>query len=261
MPRTAREFSPNTIYHVTDRGVERRPIYRNDGDRQHFMKVMLGALREAGCSLLAYCLMGNHFHFLIAAAETALGIPMHKGLTGYAMTFNALYERTGHLFQGRYFSRPVFDTAYLHNVVEYIHRNPVEANLVPSVSQWSWSSHHEWLSLGGSTIELSRLQELCGMTPEEVRDEYVRRVAFMASPGRKNLSVQELIRDTATMLGIDPAAIQAGARGDVFTEARMLILQRAAVEGHPDVEVARALDCSRAAISQLRSRNGLYPSR
>jgi REP element-mobilizing transposase RayT len=257
MPRQSRSFTPNTIYHVTNRGVERRPIYRTDEDRRRFMAVMRKALREAGCGLLAYCLMGNHFHFLVAVAERALGVPMHKGLTEYAMGFNSSNDRTGHLFQSRYFSRPVFDPAYLHNVIAYIHRNPVEAGLVPTVDKWPWSSHHEWVSQAGATLDLSRLEELCGMAPDELRTEYVSRVAFMASNGPRILSVRELVRDTASMLGIDPKAIESGARGAVYTEARMLIAKRAAAAGHPDVELARALNCTRAAISQLRSRHGL----
>jgi REP element-mobilizing transposase RayT len=257
MPRLARFFSPNTIYHVINRGVDRRPIFRHDEDRQYFLRLMLGALREASCTVLAYCLMGNHFHFLIAAAERALGIPMHRALTEYSMRFNSSNGRNGHLFQGRFFSRPVFDPTYLHNVVDYIHRNPVDAGMVPTVGSWPWSSHADWVSQSDGTIDLSRLEELIGVTPADARSQYLKRSAFMSSPGPKNLSAYDLVRDTASMLGIDPALLESGARGDVFTEARIIILRRAAVEGHSDADLARALNCARAAISMLRKRAGL----
>src|SRR6185503_15252840 len=97
---------------------------------------------EMSCTILAYCLMGNHFHLAMRVGNIPLSRIMHRMLTTYAMAFNFRHDRTGHLFQARYKAILCLDDAYLLGLVRYIHLNPVRAGLVPKPENWPWSSHH-----------------------------------------------------------------------------------------------------------------------
>ncbi|HEX7155330.1 MAG TPA: transposase, partial [Thermoanaerobaculia bacterium] len=70
------EFS-GALYHVTSRGNERRPIFRNNGDRLQFMLLLGEATRRFGWSVTAYVLMTNHFHLVVQTPEPNLSRGMH----------------------------------------------------------------------------------------------------------------------------------------------------------------------------------------
>jgi REP element-mobilizing transposase RayT len=254
MPRRPRHFEPDTIYHVTDRGVDRRPIFVTDGDRQYFLGLLHRELKAAGCSLLADCLMPNHFHVLISVSTIPLGVPFHAALTKYASRFNSANDRVGHLFQSRYYSTPIRSLPYLHNVITYIHENPVRARLAPSVDAWAWSSHRDWVALSAGRIDFKRVEELTGVSAMALRDAYLERVELMANGGPAGLDVKAIIADTAHMLGLNPDEMTAGNRGGTYTRARDMAIQRALKAGHPAVEIAGALNCTEAAVSLSRRR-------
>ena len=140
MPRPPRIHYAGAVYHVMARGVDGREIFADDSDRQTFLATTRGLKRETDCSVLAYCLMGNHFHFAIRVGRTPLSRIMHRLLTVYAMAFNFRHDRQGHLFQARYKSVLCLDDAYLIALIRYIHMNPVRRGLVSSPELWAWSS-------------------------------------------------------------------------------------------------------------------------
>lgn len=252
--RQNRHNEPDTIYHVTARGVERRAIFLTDKDRQYFMSLLLGALRASECSLFAFCLMGNHFHLLVAAGKTPLGTPLHLALTTYALRFNSANKRVGHLFQDRFHSRPVYDRHYLHNVIAYIHANPVRAKLVPTPEAWRWSSHEDWARLNGDTIDFHRLEKLVGVSARAMRDDYLSRVHKTSKQGPQEMSLEEVIVDTCRTLGINPESVKSGARGAIYSKAKSMMLERALIEGYSARQLALALNCTPASLTMSRKR-------
>lgn len=254
MPRDARNHQPDTIYHVFSRGVERRPIFCTDADRQYFTAALLGALKANGSSLFALCLMGNHFHALIGSSNTPLGASMHAALLRHSMRFNRMHDRVGHLFQSRYHSNPVEDERYLLNVIAYIHLNPVRAKLVRHPSAWAWSTHNEWLRLGSDTVDFRRLEDLSGLTAIQLRDAHNEIIDSELSRKQTGISLAELIRVAASIAGISSEELIAGARGARATRAKRLILERAELEGYSISDVADALACSTEALYVLRKR-------
>jgi hypothetical protein len=85
--------------------------------------------------------MGNHYHLLIEIPEGILsrGMAWLNGV--YTQKFNRKYSLTGHLFQGRFKSKPVEDKMQFLTAARYIVRNPVDAGIVESADQWPWSSY------------------------------------------------------------------------------------------------------------------------
>ena len=99
MPRGPRLDAPGTLHHVMVRGIERRFIFQDDGDRGDFL-ARLAKLVEAGAlAVYAWALLPNHAHLLVRTGTRPLPRSMRSLLTGYAGAFNRRHHRVGHLFQ------------------------------------------------------------------------------------------------------------------------------------------------------------------
>src|SRR3989339_835354 len=144
MPRQGRINIEGGIYHVIQRGKERREIFKDDADREEFLGRLAGGLKETGHKCYGWVLMPNHFHLLIRTGVKPLSDLMRKILTGYALYFNKKYSRSGYLYQGRYKSILCQEDNYLLELVRYIHLNPLRANLVKDMeglNKYKWSGH------------------------------------------------------------------------------------------------------------------------
>jgi REP element-mobilizing transposase RayT len=102
MPRVARLDTPGLLQHVIVRGVERREIFSDNRDRGRFVVRLSSLLEETETGCYAWALIPNHFHLLLKPVRFQLAVLMRRLLTGYAVTFNLIHGRAGHLFQNRY---------------------------------------------------------------------------------------------------------------------------------------------------------------
>ena len=144
MPRQARLDSPGTLHHVIVRGIEKKEIVSDKHDRADFVKRMGELAQETGTSIYAWSLMKNHSHILLKSGPLGLSKYMRRFLTGYAIAFNLRHKRHGHLFQNRYKSIVCDEDAYFHELVRYIHLNPLRAKLVKDMSAldgYLWCGH------------------------------------------------------------------------------------------------------------------------
>jgi REP element-mobilizing transposase RayT len=126
------------VFHITARGVERRAIFLDDDDRRLFVALLELAQQRHEWKVLAYCLMTNHIHVLVDARRADLSAGAHLLIGRYAQLFNDRYERTGHLFQGRFHARAVEDDEYLAYVCDYVFDNPIRAGLCRDRAEWPW---------------------------------------------------------------------------------------------------------------------------
>ena len=141
MARPLRLEFPGALWHVMNRGVERRTIYLDDVDRRVFLRFLARAVRKSRWQLHAYVLMSNHYHLLFQTPEATLSRGM-KDLDGdYACYFNKRHSRAGHLFQGRFKSHLVDSDEYMLEVARYVVLNPVRAFMVATAGEWPWSSY------------------------------------------------------------------------------------------------------------------------
>lgn len=149
---TIRHFTENGIYHVYNRGVEKRDIFLDEQDYAvflHLLKYYLSPTSlnntnpwiefqnfkvarprpldniETEVELIAFCLMPNHFHLLVKQL-TIDGVTklLRRIATTYAIYFNKRYNRIGYLFQGPYKAALIETDNYLLHVSRYIHQNP-----------------------------------------------------------------------------------------------------------------------------------------
>ncbi len=124
------------------RGVNKAEIFADDKDRTLYLDYLIEASDKHDCPVHCYSLMNNHVHLLTTPADKdALPKTMHSLNHRYAAKFNWRHERTGPLFEGRYFSKPVRTDGYLKIVYHYIEMNPVRASLCKQPEDFCWSSH------------------------------------------------------------------------------------------------------------------------
>jgi putative transposase len=141
MPRSPRLEYPNALYHVTTRGTRQGAIFLDDHDRATLLSILARTLKACDAQVFAYCLMGNHYHFVMQTRQANLAVAMRRINSLYGLMFNRRHDRVGHVFEGRYRALQVDSDAYLLEVCRYVDLNPVRAGLVESPAQWAWSSY------------------------------------------------------------------------------------------------------------------------
>lgn len=134
MPRGPRLDAPHTLHHVMVRGIEGRSIFRDDRDRDDFVRRLGKVVLANDLTIYAWALLPNHLHLLLRTGMAPLARAMRSLLTGYAGAFNRRHRRRGHLFQNRYKSIVVEEEPYLLELVRYIHLNPLRAKVLPGLA-------------------------------------------------------------------------------------------------------------------------------
>jgi putative transposase len=149
----ARVVVPDVSLHVVQRGHDRRDCFLEEGDYVAY----LGYLREFalrfGCSIHAYCLMTNHVHLLLTPhAHEACALMMKYTAQYYVNRINKRLERSGTLWEGRFYSCLVPLERYALACYRYIELNPVEAAMVKHPAEYRWSSYAINVRTTGATF-------------------------------------------------------------------------------------------------------------
>ncbi len=141
MARPLRIEYEGALYHITARGNEQNPIYREKGDYQKFLEILSELPQRYNVIIHGYVLMGNHYHLLIETPKGNITRVMHYLNATYTGYFNKKYKRIGHLFQGRYKGFLIEKERYLLSISRYLHLNPVRAGVVKRPEEYIWSSY------------------------------------------------------------------------------------------------------------------------
>lgn len=144
MPRLTRAFLDYSCYHIITRGNQKQNVFRNQADYKKYLEILKKSKKKYSGALYAYCLMPTHVHLLVEF-QPARNISkfmqwLNRGYTAY---FNAKYQKVGHLWQGRFISKPIVRGAYLIHCAQYIEANPLRGNLVQDIMDYPWSSYRE----------------------------------------------------------------------------------------------------------------------
>ncbi len=138
--------SVGEFFHLYNRGVNRDLIFFERRNYDYFLQKLWHYLDSSGVDLIAYCLMPNHFHFLVRQQiPDAVSKVIGNTCNGYVKAVNKAFGRSGHLFESKYKMKHVNQTSYLSYLTSYIHMNPVSARLVTLPEEWEYSSCREYL--------------------------------------------------------------------------------------------------------------------
>ena len=141
MARPLRIEYPGAVYHITSRGNEKKPIFKDERDRKIFLDTLFQVDMRYNWLCHAYCLMNNHYHLIIETPDGNLSAGMRQLNGVYTQAFNKRHNRVGHLFQGRYKAILIQKDSHLLEVCRYVVLNPVRAKAVKKPEQWKWSSY------------------------------------------------------------------------------------------------------------------------
>lgn len=149
MGRPRRVDAAGYCYHVLNRSVGRQMIFKKPGDFDSFEGVLAQAVeRSAGSvQLLAYCVMGNHWHLVLRTTQNGALSPFMKWLTlTHTQRYQVAHQHVGYgpLYQGRYKSFLIQSGEHLLQVCRYVERNAARASLVERAEDWQWSSLWRW---------------------------------------------------------------------------------------------------------------------
>ena len=129
------------MYHVINRGNDRRAIFFDDKDYLRFLDFLGTSSTRFECEVWSYVLMSNHYHLLLKTHQPNLSRVMQWLGVTYSVYFNSRHKRCGHLFQGRFKSFLILEEEYLKRLIVYIHRNPLRAGIVDRLRDYRWSSY------------------------------------------------------------------------------------------------------------------------
>ncbi len=152
-------LEPGLYYHIFNRGNNRENLFYEDRNYEYFLKLYTHYVHPF-TNTYAYCLMPNHFHFLVRIkteeelnSETSQVLEKNNPsrqfshlFNAYAKSINKAYGRTGSLFEERFHRLPVTSDSYFLSLVFYIHYNPQKHGLVDDFRDWKYSSFKTLIS-------------------------------------------------------------------------------------------------------------------
>lgn len=189
-------FVQGEFYHVYNRGNNKQIIFFNERNYLFFLKKVREQLLPFS-EIIAYCLMPNHFHFLLRATEDGLkernsfgGKPMQELayrigilLSSYSQAINRQNKTTGSLFQQKTKAMVLNEVnngsriSYFEQCCHYIHQNPVVALMVKDVSDWHYSSYHDYTGLECDTLCAKEIfYNLTGLGATDIKNKTLERI-------------------------------------------------------------------------------------
>ena len=160
MPRPPRNAVGGHIYHVLNRATTGLRLFESAGDYAAFEKVMAEARERVPIRIVAYCLMPNHWHFVLwPRRDRELSEFMHWLTLTHTTRWHAAHGTTGtgHVYQGRFKSFPMENDKHYLTVCRYVERNALRAGLVARAQDWRWGSL--WLRTSGDSQAKALLSE------------------------------------------------------------------------------------------------------
>jgi REP element-mobilizing transposase RayT len=139
VPRRPRRDLPDGHFHITARGVAGCLIFLDDHDRRRFLLLLEQVSELWGWEVIAWCLMGTHYHLVVRARREQMSYAVHRLNGLYAQAFNRRHERGGHLFENRFSSWVIRDEEHFRKTIDYVLENPVRAGLCRTARDWLWS--------------------------------------------------------------------------------------------------------------------------
>ena len=156
MARRLRIEYAGALYHVLNRGIDRRALFRDPRDFRRFLENLQAGVQTHQAVLHAWVLLPNHYHLLIETPRGNLSAFMQAVQTQYAVYYNRRHRKSGHVFQGPYKGILVEEDRYLLKLSRYIHLNPVTTKVykdkpmrevIEALRKYPWSSYRGYVRL------------------------------------------------------------------------------------------------------------------
>ena len=146
MPYRISTFTKGQYYHIYNRGAGRGLLFFNPGNYEHCIRLIERYYRRYGAGTVAYCLMPNHYHFLLKQeSDQPISRFINSLFNSYVQAVNRQRARSGTLLEGRFRHVCIDREEYLVRLCRYIHLNPVKAKLASRPEDWPFSNYLDWI--------------------------------------------------------------------------------------------------------------------
>jgi putative transposase len=139
VPRRPRNFFEG-LYHLAPHASDTRSLFLDDKGRNGFLEQLTRTFRRFEIGLVAYTLMGTHYHAVVSIPDARISAALQQLHTWYSRRHNKQRERVAHLFRAHYASREITGDEDLLTVCRYLAYNPVVAGIANHPFEWPWSS-------------------------------------------------------------------------------------------------------------------------
>lgn len=171
MPRTARIKTTYSIFHIMCRSISEVDLFKNDKNKLKYMHLIKKYQKIYKFKVYAYCLMDNHLHLIIDSNGADISKIMHSINFCYAMYFNNVNDRHGHLFQDRFKSKIVNNDDYLFKLSAYIHNNPISIKGYENcIERYKFSSLSVYLGLNSDPFNVLDHDYIMSMFGEDIQN-------------------------------------------------------------------------------------------
>jgi REP element-mobilizing transposase RayT len=205
MPRPLRIQFPGAVYHIMNRGNGRQTIFEDATDARRFMALLEEIAAPLEWQFYAYCLMTNHYHFVLHTPHANLSAGMQALAARYTQDFNRRHDRDGPLFRGRFHAILVERESYLVPLVRYVVLNPVLANLAPDPAAWRWSSYRATAGTAPvpALLDLSWMLGLYGLTMAEAQGSWRAHIAECLGERERVQALETQLKNRSILGGRD----------------------------------------------------------
>lgn len=184
MPRNAREKTKDAIFHIMARSISEVDLFKDKDDKKKYLSLVKKYQTLYKFRVYGYCLMDTHVHMIIDANGADISDVMHSINFSYALYFNIIHKRHGHLFQDRFRSRMVNNENYLFASSAYVHNNPTDIKGYEDCPEkYEFSSLSVYLGLRQDPYELVEdgfIMGMFGNNPKTARENY-RKLVYMCN--------------------------------------------------------------------------------
>lgn len=177
MPRRPREFVEGAVYHVYNRVGHGAEPFAKRKAAERFLDTLARARERDGLTILAWCLLSNHYHLAVRAGAVPLARTMGFVQARFGQDLNRRTGAAGPLWQSRYKAKLVSDERYLTQLVAYVHLNPVAAGIVSDPARYEFSGHGELIGAAAPRlVDVDGTLALFDASPAGARRAYLRLV-------------------------------------------------------------------------------------
>ena len=151
-------YQEKNFYHVYNRGCNKENIFFGETDYNILLSKMQKTKAKKNIEIIAYCLMPNHYHFLLYQnSDKPISDWLKSLFSGYVQRINRKYDRSGTLFERSAIPKLVTNDKFLIELIHYIHANPLKHDFVINPGEWKYSSLSNYLNDAISKLTSQRV--------------------------------------------------------------------------------------------------------
>lgn len=248
MPRKAIRDYNTSFFHVMVQGIRKEYIFNEKEDIELYIRLIYTNMKKCSVKIIAYCVINNHAHLLTYTDDIEKLSKFMKCInTTYAMYYNKKYKKTGYVFRNRYRAEPIFNQRHLINCINYIHNNPVVANICNTPEGYHFSSANEYRTERGIIKESKNIFPEINILYDKQIDEPKRNYRFIDYyEEREYLDKIYIIEKCLKEKGIEKENINANKK---YLEEIIVKLRKECNLTHQ--EIANELGISRVKVTRI----------